>query len=227
LREMGASTRRTQKENTRASIVEAAYGEFCGRGILATRTEDVARAAGVSHGTVFLHFGSQEALVSAVIGEYCGRVAEKTHELAEGGSTVREVLSAHLEGIREYEPFYTRLTAEARLLPEACGSEWIGVQSAISFHLSRTAEKEMAAGRIKRVPLHLLFNTWIGLLHYYLINGDLFAPEGSVISRYGNELLNHFMDLITAENNSKEENHEDVHSVRHADAAEERLRDGR
>jgi AcrR family transcriptional regulator len=191
------ASRKEQKENTREKLMEAAYAEFRSRGILATRTEDVARAAGVSHGTVFLHFRSQEALTTAVIGEYCGRMALRTHELAEGRATVRELLAAHLEGLVEYEPFYARLVAEARLLPEACRSAWVGLQSAVSFHLSLAAERDMRAGNIKRMPFHLLFNAWAALVHYYLMNGDLFAPEGNVLARHGKELLDHYMFLIS------------------------------
>ena len=43
------------------------------------------------------------------------------------------------------------------------------------------------------MPLHLLFNTWTGLVHHYLSQRDLFNPKGSVIRRYGDELLEHFL----------------------------------
>jgi hypothetical protein len=46
------------------------------------------------------------------------------------------------------------------------------------------------------MPLHLLFNTWIGLVNHYLVNRELFAPGASVIERRGAELLDHFMNLI-------------------------------
>jgi hypothetical protein len=46
------------------------------------------------------------------------------------------------------------------------------------------------------MPMHLLFNTWIGLVHHYMVNRDLFAPEGSVIARRGKELLDHYMGLL-------------------------------
>jgi hypothetical protein len=47
------------------------------------------------------------------------------------------------------------------------------------------------------MPLHLLFNTWIGLIHHYLMNRELFAPGASVVERHGRELLDHFMYLIS------------------------------
>jgi AcrR family transcriptional regulator len=194
---MAGTARNRQRENTRGRIVEAAYAQFCARGILSTRMEDVARAAGVSHGTVFLHFKTQEALVAGVIGIYGMRICARMHELAGEGSGVRAMLAAHIRGIGEFEPFYTRLIAEAGMLPEACRSAWVGVQSALSFHLGSAAEADMAAGKIRTMPVHLLFNGWAGLLHYYLMNGGLFAPEGGVVARYGKELLDHYLKLIS------------------------------
>ena len=51
-------------------------------------------------------------------------------------------------------------------------------------------------GEIRDLPHHLVFNTWIGLIHHYLSNKALFAPEGAVIARYGEELLGYFLGLL-------------------------------
>ena len=70
------------------------------------------------------------------------------------------------------------------------------VQSAISHHISEVAERDMAAGKIRRMPVHLLFNTWLVLIHYYLANRRLFAPAGSVLKKHGVQLHEHFVSLI-------------------------------
>jgi AcrR family transcriptional regulator len=46
----------------RAAIVAAALDEFVARGFTATRLDDVAKAAGVAKGTIYLHFKDKEAL---------------------------------------------------------------------------------------------------------------------------------------------------------------------
>ncbi|MGG6313783.1 TetR/AcrR family transcriptional regulator [Paenibacillus macerans] len=188
--------RQQQKERTRLRLIETALSLYARQGLLATRTADVAREAGVSHGTVFAHFATQEALLDAVIGEFGVRVDARLHELASRGGSLREVLQAHLAGLREAEPFYGRLVRESRLLPNGARHVLTAIQSAISHHLCEAAEREMEAGSVRPMPLHLLFNTWIGLLHYYLANDDLFAPEGSVLERYGEELLAHYLSLL-------------------------------
>lgn len=190
--------RQIQKEQTRRHLIETAIEQFARRGLTTTRTADIAEAAGVSHGTVFVHFPTQEALLNAVIEEFGARVSLRLHELAACNNSFRDVLEAHLKGLTEFEAFYTRLVIEGRLLPESARNAFTMIQSTISFHLSQAAEKEIEEGTIVPQPIHLLFNTWIGLIHYYLANGDLFAPEESVLERYGQELLEHYMRLIAS-----------------------------
>lgn len=191
--------RQLQKEQTRKQLIEAGLEQFALKGLTTTRTADIASAAKVSHGTVFAHFPTQEALLEAVMEEFGARVSARLHELATGNSSLRDVLNAHLTGLAEFEAFYTRLVIEGRLLPESARNVLVMIQSTISFHISQAAEREMKEGVIVSCPLHLLFNTWIGLIHYYLANDDLFAPGASVLNRYGEELLEHFLHLITAQ----------------------------
>lgn len=193
-------SRQQQKENTRRKVLDTALDVFSRGGITSTRMSDIAEAAGVSHGTVFLHFETQEALISAVIEDFGFRMATRTHELARASGSVKEILAAHLQGIREHEGFYTCLVIEASHLPTAARNALTGIQSAVSFHISQAAEREMAAGSIKRMPVSLLFNTWIGLVHYYLSNADQFAPGESVVETCGPMLLDHYMNLISKEN---------------------------
>jgi AcrR family transcriptional regulator len=189
--------RQIQKESTRKQILETAIKHFAEYGIITSKTSDIARAATVAHGTIFAHFPNQEALLNAVIEEFGIRVSSRLHELAASNTSLRDILEAHIEGLKEYEAFYTRLVMERRLLPDDARNTFILIQSSISFHISQAAEKEMKAGSIITCPVHLLFNTWAGLVHYYLTNGDLFAPAGLVLERYGEELIDHYMRLIT------------------------------
>lgn len=192
---MEKSTRQMQKAKTRTALLETAYEVFSERGIVNTRMSDIAQSAGVSHGTVFLHFNTQEELISEVVEFYCGKIAQRTHELADSGCSLREILSAHLEGIMEFEPFYTRLVIENRLLPIAARDAWINLQSAIAYHFSQTVIREVKTA----VPCDVLFNMWMGLVHYYLANSDLFAPEGNVLRRYANTLIENYLTLVNSQ----------------------------
>lgn len=189
--------RQKQKLLTRNLLIEIAIKQFGENGITTTKTADIAKLAKVSHGTVFAHFSTQEELLISVIEEFGRRITKRLHELVDTNSSLYEILESHLEGLIEFEPFYTRLTIERRLLPESVRNTYIIIQSTISFHISIVADKEIEQGTIRKMPIHLIFNTWIGLVHYYITNGDLFSPNGSVLKEHSQELLKHYMNLIT------------------------------
>lgn len=192
-------TRSERKRRTRSLLIDAAVDLMAERGITATRTIDVAERAGVAHGTVFVHFPTREDLIAAVVGEHAGQIAVRLHELAGEGVTVRDILSAHLAGLAEHEAFYARLVMEGPLLPPYARATLLGIQSAISARLAEAAEREMAAGRIRLMPIPLLFNTWLGLVHHYVVHRELFAPAQSVVERWGPTLLDHYLGSITQE----------------------------
>ena len=190
------SQRQQQKENTRKLIIDVALIQFTKDGLIAARTSDIASAAKVSHGTVFAHFPTREILLDSVVEEFGMRITTRLHELVSENCRLSEVLKAHLKGISEYEGFYTRLVTEGRSLNESSRNSLIMIHSAISFHISQVAEREIIAGKVRPIPIALLYNTWVGLVHHYLVNSDLFAPEGRVLEKYGNELIEHYLSLI-------------------------------
>lgn len=194
---MQESQRQKQKIQTRKNLIDIAMDQFAKDGLAAARTSDIAAAAKVSHGTIFVHFPTREILLDEVIEEFGSRIANRLHELIDENCGMKAALQAHLKGIGEYEGFYTRLISEAPVLHESARNTIIMIQSAISFHLSQSAEREMEASKILKMPFDLMFNTWIGLLHYYLTNRDLFAPGESVVSRYGQRLVEHYIKLIS------------------------------
>ncbi|MDF2869712.1 MAG: regulatory protein TetR [Anaerocolumna sp.] len=186
------TARQLKKEQTKALLINTAFDIFSSQGFLNTRMSDIAKAAGVSHGTVFLHFNTQEEFIAEVVNHFCSKIALRTHELSESSSSLKELLIAHLDAITEYEAFYTRLVIESRMLSQEVRDTFIIVQSAISLHFSRVLEKN----RKTSISPAVLFNMWIGLIHHYLLNGDVFAPEGSVIATYKSALTDAFVSLL-------------------------------
>ncbi len=96
----------------------------------------------------------------------------------------------------ESEGLYARLVQKWPLLPGRAQNALAAIQSAISHHISETAGREMEAGGIRPMALDLLLNTWVGLLHCYVANGRLWAPEGSVLKRYEPALLDDLLMLV-------------------------------
>jgi AcrR family transcriptional regulator len=194
LTQMQSRTR--QKEETRSKIVETAT-RLCGTGgFTGLRTAEVAREAGLSHGAIFVHFPSREDLVLAVAARIGREITDRLHALATRRASLRQVLRAHLRCLAEAEDAYRSLVLEWSMQPEGVRTAWVALQSAVSFHLLEVAEREMEAGRARRMPLHLFFNTWIALVHHYLVNRELFSPGASVLERHGETLVRHYLALV-------------------------------
>jgi hypothetical protein len=82
------------------------------------------------------------------------------------------------------------------MLPAKVRSTLMLLHAAVSYELFNALERERKLGRARKIARPLLFNTWIGLVHHYLVNRDVFASGGSVIAEHGDALVNHFMTLV-------------------------------
>ena len=193
---MKTNIRSIQKENTRKTLLEMAVNLFSQQGIATTTTSELAKFAGVSHGTIFLHFSTRDNLLFEVINAFGAKLSIKFNEIATSTDNTRAILKAHLQALEECECFYTRLIEELPSLPDKTRSHFFILQSAISQHIYLQMQKDMEQGLIKNLERSKLFNTWIALIHYYLTNKRIFSPDNSLIASMGEELINHFLDLI-------------------------------
>jgi hypothetical protein len=124
-------------------------------------------------------------------------IRSELHGLAASGDDLEGMLSIHIDVLIRHEGFYRRLVTEAAMLPAETRNTYIAIQSTVSIHFSRTLERGIGEGRFKDIPLHMMFNAWLGLVHYYLQNGELFAPGESVLTCRKDELVGSFMSLIS------------------------------
>ncbi|WP_157085149.1 TetR/AcrR family transcriptional regulator [Hydrogenophaga palleronii] len=117
--------RARRKEARPGELLDAALRLFVEKGFAATRVEEVAAAAGVSKGTLFLYFPSKEELFKAVVREnITGRFQEWSEELDqfEGNSAelVRYCLHTWWErvGMTPASGITKLVMAEAGIFPE-------------------------------------------------------------------------------------------------------------
>jgi AcrR family transcriptional regulator len=191
------NNRKRQKGKTREAILRKAHQLFSENGFLSVSTASIAEKTGISHGAVFAHFPCRDDLITAVIERFGHAVVQRMHDLAEAGGSLRSMLEAHLRCLGENESFYVHLLRDLYELPPRARLHVIAVQSGVSFHISKAAETEMRGAKIKSIAPDLLFNTWLGLVHHYLINREIFTAKGSVIEAYGKKLTDHFLNLLS------------------------------
>ncbi len=185
-----------QKRETRLRIVAVTRELIAEQGLNALKTYEVASRANIAHGSVFVHFSDKETLLIHTIEAFGSSLVKQIHKSTESNKGLQIVLETHLNILQQNEAFYAALVEGRRLLPDQAAKILLSIQSAVSFHIAKSAEKGMREGIIKIIPAHLLFNTWLGLVHYYLTNRELFSPGRSVLSEKGEELITHFMNLV-------------------------------
>lgn len=189
-------SRQAQKEKTRAGLTAAAEKLFAHHGFAQTTTADVAEALRVSHGTVFVHFPTREDLILAVIDRFGERLsAELGRRLAED-LPLKKLLQAHLLVLAEFEDFYMRLISESPSLPAQVRSLLYAMNASISYRFYRVSKPLMKAGELKAMEQALFFNTWLSLVHFHLMNRDLFSEKRPVLKAIGENLIKHFMLLM-------------------------------
>ena len=187
--------RQRQKEQTREKIIAAAIKIYTEQGFAAPTTA-IANEAQVSHGSIFVHFPTVESLMVCLLDAFSEDIGTELHTLSESGGDIEKLLAMHIDVLIKHENFYKRLTKEAVYLPGEAKNTFIAIQSTVSIHFLQALEGEMNEGKIKPVPFPMLFNTWLGLIHYYLLNGEWFAPGESVLTRYKDALIKCFLALI-------------------------------
>nr|WP_320026997.1 TetR/AcrR family transcriptional regulator [uncultured Acetobacterium sp.] len=186
--------RQIQKEATRELILDTAYQVYADEGFGAT-TNKIAKEANVSHGTVFVHFPTVECLIICLLERFGSEINGQLHILSEKDESLETFLGAHINVLIRYEDFYKRLISEINSLPQEAKYVFINIQSVVSLHLNQMIERDKEKKAIKDIPMHIIFNSWLGLIHYYLTNNYLFTT-GSVLTEHKDELILNYIKLI-------------------------------
>jgi hypothetical protein len=65
---------------------------------------------------------------------------------------------------------------EIHTLPPGTKNMIVSLRSVNAHHFETAVKREIREGGIEKLSLHLMFNTWMGMVHYYLQNSEWFAP---------------------------------------------------
>ena len=164
-------TQRTQagrRAATRAALVGAARPLFAERGYAAVGTEEIVRAAGVTRGALYHHFGGKEALFLAVFEQVEEELLEQIGErVAASGAT--DPLAALRAGLDEMlalaaDPGLAQITLLDA--PAVLGWEqWREVGWRYGMGLTEAVlQAAVEAGEIRDQPLRPLAHVLLGAL---------------------------------------------------------------
>lgn len=181
--------REEKKALTKQKILSAATELYSEKGFVEVSIEEISKAAGIGKGTVFLHYGNQDKLMSAVVNQllttFDEEMTKKNHEI----NSIEDYLFLHLTVLSHHEDLYFHFITQRLLLAQTVNAAYIGMQAAFSHHFQKSMKKELS------LPLDVVFTSWIGMIHYYLENRDLFGGKGVIAANKDKWIMNYLVLL--------------------------------
>jgi AcrR family transcriptional regulator len=162
------------KAATRQTILRAARHLFCQNGYEATRTRDIAEAAGIASGTLFNYFQTKEAIVACLASEAIGESLNEDDATARDAETLQEALFAVIAaGLRRLKPLRKHLPAllETFFSPLARSAEDESTSLRVA-HLEAVAAlaAQHGYGELPPTALQLYWTLYIGVLAFWANN---------------------------------------------------------
>lgn len=155
------SPRQRRKEARPQELLDAALSLFVEKGFAATRSEEVARAAGVSKGTLYLYYPSKEELFKAVVRQNLSALIAEGEELVdrhEGSTSDLLVLLMttwwQRLGNTPAAGIHKVVLSEVRNFPELAQFYTDEVILPADRLFSRTVQRGIDRGEFRPLPLH-------------------------------------------------------------------------
>ncbi|MBF6135757.1 TetR/AcrR family transcriptional regulator [Nocardia otitidiscaviarum] len=95
------SPKRVDKTARRQEILDAAVRVFARKGFAASRIDDVAAAAGIAKGSVYLYFDSRDALLEAAFEQYSAEALAAVQRAVDGDAPALDRLAELVRGVFE------------------------------------------------------------------------------------------------------------------------------
>jgi AcrR family transcriptional regulator len=155
--------------DTRSRILAAARELYASRGSRGTTTREVAELAGVNEATLFRHFGTKVALLSAMHEQYNGygdmqRILARVGSLTAIEDQLRSLALAVIQKIKEREDLIRVSMAEELTNPEGLSCAWRAPSEAremlVAWFGERTRAGELSGDPewLARVFMSILFS---------------------------------------------------------------------
>lgn len=187
------ASKRRRSGDKRDRILEAAVRVFAKNGFHATRVSDVAKAAGVADGTIYLYFRSKdEVLVSLFedrVEKLLGFMSEELPKLPTAPQRLRAVIDMQLgllEGERELAEVVTVIVRQStRLLKEYAAPKFLAYLDAIARIV---AEGQSTGNFRKDVSPHIAARAIFGALDGITLTWALGRAEQGALARAATQL---------------------------------------
>lgn len=175
---------RRQPEERPQQILEAAFRVFGSRGLHQATLDDVARAAGITKGTIYLYFPDKAALFSAMLK---ARVNDLLPPMEPSGggrapSTRRRLLMLAGRLYRffqspAYLAMYRTMVGEASQFPEAAALLYREGILPANRRLAGVIQQGIAAGQFRKVDPMVAARAFVGMFQIFAVSQGLLGGQ--------------------------------------------------
>ncbi len=178
---VSAGRRQAYLQERRERLLDAALEAFGAKGFDGASVEDVARAAGVAKGTVYLYFKSKEAIFSALLSERT-LIPWLTERLAAEDVPIEafltEVGEHYLQALEDYQPIMRLVLADSGRQPAHARQLYRDVVLKGNEMLADYLAAQAQAGAIRPLENPLLTaRAFMGMLVTYVITQELLGGK--------------------------------------------------
>lgn len=190
--------REQARQRTRGHILKVAKQLFIRSGVLGSPTKEIARLAGIAHGTLFFHFPTREDLVLEVFDRELVQVSEDLHELLHKQQDIGRLLSLYLTYLEQEEPFFAVMAREFPLFSEKLQRRILFRQAGIRSYFGLELGRGMALGVYRKLDVTATLTFLFGSIDYLLGRKAVLVGQGSVIREHRQGILDSFLGLVMA-----------------------------
>lgn len=174
--------RQRRKQTRPQELLDAALALFVEKGFAATRAEEVASAAGVSKGTLYLYYPSKEELFKAVIRQNLGSlIAEGMEALSQHQGSSSDLLVDLMMtwwervGSTPAAGIHKIILSEVRNFPELAAFYTAEIIQPADLLFSTAVQRGIDRGEFRQVPVHAVAHSLMAPMIFLALHRHSFG----------------------------------------------------
>lgn len=184
-------SRKKSKATTRERLLEAAESAFVQSSFKAS-TYEIARRAGIAHGTIFFHFKNRDELVLSVVRRLVLRITDTVYQEYVTAVTLEELLACSFETVRTQWPLFKALFAGFPEFSDETKQEIICMLSVINYYLVEAFNASVDNGLLRTV-------LWQGMIVYLSFLGDFMYDKKMISEKSINQVMSFIQKPLAKE----------------------------
>ncbi len=169
------------KKATREMLLGVAETAFIESDFRAS-TFEIARTAGVAHGTLFFHFKTRDELVLAIVRRLVLRMTDSLFIAYKDSDTIETFLSMHFETTRSNWPLLKALLSGFAEFSDEVKQEIVSLLAVVNFYLVEAFNAWSDSGLVRAI-------LWQGALVYLSFFGDYMLDKKRISEKFIRQLI--------------------------------------